>query len=258
MWGERRRRQKGNLLVSVEPQPVIGRPLGLTHAGGREQGCSQVQIALLSFKVQGESVGRLSPPASSSGRADSCFFDAKLMERHRQRVHNPRQDRLASSQGRSAFAGRCGQHRPAPPATTRHRPPRGPGPAPPTGASSVGAQTPAPAGNPAGNRLRPLSALAWEPLGNSVPGQHPQRTQPSGRPGPGGEVQHAELGRAGVARRGGSALLAAAPPGSGAAGADSPRPREVCCGRGAPRVSGRAGGSPAGRVAALPLSAPGF
>lgn len=241
--------------MSVEPQPVIGRPLGLTHAGGREQGCSQVRIALLSFKVQGERCRQAVPASLIKRKSRQLLLRRKIDGETSATCSQPSTGQTGVQPGSKRLRGAL---RPAPPATTRRRPPRGPGAAPPTGASSVGAQTPAPAGNPAGNRLRPLSALAWEPLGNSVPGQHPQRTQPSGRPGPGGEVQHAELGRAGVARRGGSALLAAAPPGSGAAGADSPRPREVCCGRGAPRVSGRAGGSPAGRVAALPLSAPGF
>lgn len=119
MWGERRRRQKGTLPVSVEPQPVIGRPLGLTHAGGREQGCSQVRIALLSFKVQGERC-RQAVPASLIKRKSRQLLLRRKIDGESATCSQPSTGQTGVQPGSKRL---CGVLRPAPASTTRHHPP---------------------------------------------------------------------------------------------------------------------------------------
>lgn len=120
MWGERRRRQKGTLPVSVEPQPVIGRPLGLTHAGGREQGCSQVQIALLSFKVQGESCRQAVPASLIKRKSRQLLLRRKIDGETSATCSQPSTGQTGVQPGSKRLRGAL---RPAPASTTRHHPP---------------------------------------------------------------------------------------------------------------------------------------
>lgn len=146
MWGERRRRQKGTLPVSVEPQPVIGRPLGLTHAGGREQGCSQVQIALLSFKVHGESCRQAVPASLIKRKSRQLLLRRKIDGETSATCSQPSTGQTGVQPGSKRLRGAL---RPASPATARrgardrprplappqwvHRPPPQPGTQPGTG-----------------------------------------------------------------------------------------------------------------------------
>lgn len=107
--------------MSVEPQPVIGRPLGLTHAGGREQGCSQVRIALLSFKVQGERC-RQAVPASLIKRKSRQLLLRRKIDGESATCSQPSTGQTGVQPGSKRLRGVL---RPALASTTRHRPPRG-------------------------------------------------------------------------------------------------------------------------------------
>lgn len=251
MWGERRRRQKGTLPVSVEPQPVIGRPLGLTHAGGREQGCSQVRIALLSFKVQGESCRRAVPASLIKRKSRQLLLQRKI-DGESATCSQPSTGQTGVQPGSKRLRGAL---RPASPATARrgardrprplappqwvHRPPPQPGTQPGTGSSPS----------------QPWPGSPWEtasqastPRGHSLLGvQAP-------------EGKSSMLSSVALEWPGEAARLCSQRPLRGAVqpGLTALGPVRSTAGGGAPRVSGRAGGSPAGQVAALPLSAPGF
>lgn len=239
--------------MSVEPQPVIGQPLGLTHAGGREQGCSQVRIALLSFKVQGESCRQAVPASLIKRKSRQLLLRHKIDGETSAMCSQPSTGQTGVQPGSKHLRGAL---RPAPPATARrgardrprplappqwvHRPPPQPGTQPGTGS---GTSQPWP-GSPWETASQASTPRGHSLLGVQAPEGKSSMLSSVALEWPG------EAARLGFARSG--------PSGERCSWADSSRPREVCCGRGAPRVSGRAGGSPAGRVAALPLSAPGF